>query len=278
MNRSNTYNIIPYLAGIIFLTFVFSCNPQKKIIKEPIKEKGADFLFKQLKINEIKFNCINIKFSAEVLYNKKNNSFNGSLRIRKDSAIWASISPALGIEAARILITNDSIKMLNRLDNTYFSGDYKYIKSLLKADMDFDMLQSLLIGNDFSSYENDVFKASIDGMQYLLSTVGRGKLKKYIKNSDDSLKLLTQDIWLDPDNYKITKVRIKELKENRKLEAEYSDFEKVDSSFFPKKIQFMIVDEKDKMEIIIENLKVSSSCPLEFPFNVSSKYKRVKEY
>ncbi len=279
MNKLSAPNIFIWcLSGLILLAFIFSCNPQKKIIKEPIKDKGADYLFKQLKTNEIEFNCINIKFSADISYNNSNNSFNGNLRIRKDSAIWISVSPALGIEAARILITNDSVKMLNRLGSTYFAGDFKYITSMLKADIDFDILQSLLIGNDFSSYENDVFKASVDGKQYLLSTVRRGKLKKYLKNSDDSLRILMQDIWLDPDNYKITKVRIKELKENRKLEAEYSDFVKVDTSFFPNKIQFIVVDEKNKIKIKIKNYKISSSCPLEFPFNVSSKYKRVKEY
>ena len=119
------------VAGIVIFALIISCNTQRQIIKDPIKEKGADFLFQQLKKNEFKFSGLNIKFNAEVSFNKNDNSFSGNLRIRKDSAIWISISPALGIEAFRILITNDSAKLLNRLNTTFFAGDLKYINNFL---------------------------------------------------------------------------------------------------------------------------------------------------
>lgn len=275
LSRLKTLNRNCLLAGIICSAIIFGCNPQKRIIKEPLKDKGADYLFGQLKKNEFRFGWLNIKFSAEVTFNKNSNSFSGNARIRKDSAIWLAIYPALGIEAARILITNDSVKLLNRIAQTYFCGDFKYINKLLGTNLDFDMIQSLLIGNDFTSYENDVFKASVDGKQYLLSTIGRRKLKKHLKSTDDSL-VIVQDIWLDPDNYKIVKVHMKELKKTRKLEAEYSDFAKVDSMLFPNKIRYDIVSEKDKMEISIDNSKITSSGPLTFPFNVNDKYERIK--
>jgi hypothetical protein len=263
------------LGALILLYIIIGCNPQRRIIKEPIKDKKADYLFEQLKKNEFLFEWLNVKFSATVKINKTENSFSGTMRIRKDSIIWVSLTPALGIEAARAVITKDSIKLLNRLETTYFADDFDYLNELLKADLDFDMLQSLLIGNDFSFYENNVFKATVDGMLYKLSTVNRMKLKKYIKSSADSLSLLTQDIWLDPETFKITKVHLKELKVNHKLEAEYSDFSKVDSLLFPFKLSFDASSDKEKIEILIDVSKVNTTGPLEFPFNVSSKYERI---
>lgn len=274
MNKQIAGRISFVLVGFVMLA-VLSCHTQKKITREPIKDKRADSLFSLLKQNEFKFDWLSIKFSAEVSFNKDNNSFSGNARIKKDSAIWISITPALGLEAARILVTEDTVKLINRLATTYFIGDFKYINNLLKTDLDYDMLQSLMIGNDFSSYENDVFKASIDNKQYLLSTVSRGKLKKHLKNTEDSSHIVMQDIWLDPYTYKITRVHIKELKENKKLEAEYSDFTAVDSMLFPNKVDFLIVNDKTRMEIKIENSRVSISGPLEFPFNISSKYNRI---
>lgn len=274
MNKIKKYFWWAGLAGLLWMVLT-ECNPQRKIIKEPIKDKKADYLFGQLKKNEFKFEWLNIKFSATVNIHKSENSFNGNIRIKKDSIIWISVTPALGIEAARAVITPDSVKLLNRLETTYFADDFKYINTLLKTDLDFDMLQSLLVGNDFSFYENNVFKASVDGKQYKLNTIGRGKLKKYIKTSDDTLSLLTQDIWLDPETYKITKVQLKELKENRKLEAEYSNFNLVDSLMYPFTLLYNASSEKEKVEISIKNSKVSATGPLEFPFNVSSKYQRI---
>jgi len=274
MNKERKYYFYIGLVLIVWLAMV-ECNPMKKVIKEPIKDKKADYLFEQLKKNEFKFEWLTIKFSATVKMDKTENSFNGNIRIRKDSMIWLSISPALGIEAARAIITPDSVKLLNRIETTYLAEDFTYINDMLKTSLDFDMLQSLLTGNDFSFYENNVFKSSVDGMQYKLSTVGRRKLKKYIKTSEDTLSLLTQDIWLDPETYKIIKVHLKELKENRKLEAEYSDFLKTDSLLYPMKLLYNASTEKEKVEVIIENTKVSATGPLEFPFNVNSKYQRV---
>lgn len=259
----------------LLLIALWACNPQKKIIKEPIKEKGADFLFEQLKKNEFQFDYLNIKFSANFEYKKNSNSFNGTMRIRKDSVIWMSVTPALGLEALRLLITQDSVKMLNRLDNTYFTGSFKYLNKMLHTNIDFDMLQALLTGNDFSLYQGDVFKATVDNKLYKLSTVGRGKLKKYIATTEDSLRLLMQDIWLDPETYKISKVILKELKENQKLETSYSDFQKVDSLYFPHSINFELLNMNEKTEINIDLSKVSKEGPHEFPFNVGSKYKKI---
>ncbi|MCB0807539.1 MAG: DUF4292 domain-containing protein, partial [Bacteroidales bacterium] len=99
------------------------------MIKEPIKEYGADYLFDKLKENELKFEWFSAKFNLDLIIDKKKNSFRGQLRMRKDSAIWVSFSPALGIEMARLLITEDSVKFINRINKTYFAGDYRVVNN-----------------------------------------------------------------------------------------------------------------------------------------------------
>ncbi|RYY11186.1 MAG: DUF4292 domain-containing protein, partial [Cytophagaceae bacterium] len=51
---------------------------------------------------------------------------NFNLRVRRDSAIWLSGS-LVGIEGGRALLTADSVRVINRLKNTYFAGDYAYL-------------------------------------------------------------------------------------------------------------------------------------------------------
>ncbi|HAR20844.1 MAG TPA: DUF4292 domain-containing protein, partial [Cytophagales bacterium] len=38
-----------------------------------------------------------------------------TIRIRKDSVIWISVNPALGIEVVRALITKDSIFVIDKI-------------------------------------------------------------------------------------------------------------------------------------------------------------------
>ncbi len=262
-------------ALIVLLALMFSCKTQRAIIKAPIKEEGPKYLFDQLKKNEMQYDWLSAKFAVDYIVDKKKISFKGQIRIKKDSIIWISISPALGIEMVRLLITIDSIKLLNRIDGLYFMDDFEYINRFINGVLDFNMLQSFLIGNDFSFYENGKFKASIDGQEYRLSTAGRSKLKKYVKKNRGANKIPIQNTWLNPENFKITSVMIKEVKqEGRKLTVKYSNFQTVDDQLFPHYLDFDISSEKN-IKINIQYSKVVVDVPKQFPFKIPKKYTRM---
>jgi len=138
------------------------------------------------------------------------------------------------------------------------------------------MLQAFLIGNDFTFFENGKFKASIDAKEYRLTTVGRGKLKKYVKHNEEGLKIPIQNIWLNAENFKITKVMIKEIKqEGRKLQAFYSEFNPIGEQLFPHHIDFEIISDT-KIDIGINYSKIVVNKALKFPFSVPSRFTRVQ--
>jgi hypothetical protein len=267
-----------FVLSSVFLSSVFfySCNPQKKIIKAPIKEEGADYLFEKLKKNELNFDWFTSKFSANYINKGESNSFNGQIRIHRDSVIWLSFSPLLGIEVFRMIITQDSVKFINRINNTYFVGDYDYVNKFLNTNIDFDILQSFMIGNDLSFYENGKFRASLDGDHYKLSTAERMKLKKFVRNSQEPLKILIQNIWIDPETFKIIRADVKEIrKQNLKLEANYSAFERVEGQLFPKEINFDIYAENN-IHVSVEFGKININTSQLFPFKIPPSYRQVK--
>lgn len=262
---------------IIILSLGFSaCKSTRKVIKEPIKEEGADFLFGKLKESELKFEWFSAKFSLDFVLDKKKNSFRGQIRIRKDSAIWVSFSPALGIEMARLLITNDSIMFINRISKTYFKGDYAFVNQFIGTNVDFDVLQSILLGNDLTYYENGKFRVSYDSKEYHLVTAGRSKLKKYIRTEEDAERVYIQNIFLNPETFKITKMKIKELtKESKKLDAYYQDFEATEGQLFPHHLMFDITAE-NPAEVDMNYSKIRLNTPQNLPFKIPSKYERIR--
>lgn len=266
--------ILLFFAYCSLIIVLDSCNTIRHTLKEPLKEKGADYLFENLRKHETNYKTISAKFSAELDYNGKKNTFGGMLRIQNDSAIWISITPALGIEAARLIITNDSIKLLNRFNKTFIICGYYNINYILKAGFDFDMVEALLSGNDFSYYDVDKFKAKIDNREYRLSTVNRQRIKRYVKKSNENLKILLQDIWLNPETFKITKTDINEIKENRKLNVKYSNFKEIKQQLFPETIEFVLID-KNPIKIILNYSKVTFDELQTFPFKIPSGYKRL---
>jgi len=266
----------------ILLIFVFviaaGCGSTRKIIKEPLKEEGIDYLFNKLKENELKFDQFNAKFNLEYVHNKKKTEFKGQVRIKKDSMIWVSFSPALGIEAARMLITYDSVKFINRMNKTYFEGDYNYLNDFLDTNIDFDVLQALILGNDLSHYEDGKFRASIENKTYKLATASRSKLKRYIRSHEIEPIVFIQSIWLSPENFKISQLSLKEIKkENKKLQANYSKFMELDKQLFPRVVDFDLQAES-KIEVHLVFSKITINEELNYPFNVTGKFTLITKF
>ncbi len=279
----NNLKLLKKIIYVIILFSIFSCKTSKHALNQKIQSQippillseinQTDSIIKKMADSQFDFEWFSAKFSADYEIDNNNSSFSGQIRIRKDSIIWISISK-FSIEGARILITQDSVFVINRLDNNYFKSDFNYINRFINNAIDFDMLQALIIGNDFKYYENDKFKSSFDGEIYHLSTVNRHKLKKYIKNENDRLKILVQNISINPHTFKIINLSVKEVKENNKLKISYSDFENINNQLFPAKSEISVFSEKE-IKINVEFSRITINETLGFPFKIPESYERI---
>lgn len=264
---------------LVLVLFFGACKSRKKVTQEVIKNKQlseVDSVFFAMKGAEFKFDWLKGKFSGIYTVGDKKQNFSGQFRIRYDSLIWCSIT-VMNIEVARVMVTPDSVKMLNRLGKKYFASTLDFLNDQLNTDIDFDMLQSLILGNDIPYYETDKFHLEPRKDIYQLSTIGRGKLKKYIKSEDDLSKVLIQKINIDKNTYRITKQNLKQLRNpNKKVVARYSGFTEVEG-LFPTAVEFKFIGVKN----IIVNFnfsRIEKDVPLRFPFKIPSKYERdIKE-
>ena len=273
MNRTRTIVVAALCIAAMWLT---SCSAERRVIKEPLKEAQTDYLFTKLKENELRFDWFSAKFSAEYKNKNEEHSFGGQIRIRKDSLIWITMSPMMGIEVIRLMISQDSIKFINRMNNTYFIGDYDYLNRFLNTNIDYDILQAFLIGRDLSFYENDKFRATVDDKYYKLSTTERHKLKKYVKSSEEAVKVFIQNIWLDPVTFKIVRADVREVKrENIRLEATYESFESLGSQVFPTKVNYVIYAENN-LTANAEFSRVVLDDPQSFPFKIPASFKAIQ--
>lgn len=272
MNRILTFVILA-LGATALLT---ACKSTRPMIKAPLKEEGPDYLYKKLQENEFQFEWLSLKFDASYTEKKNSTDFKGQIRIRKDSLIWITVTPALGIEMFRMEITNDSVKYFNRLKKDYFAGDFALVSRFLQIDVDYDMLQSIILGNDFQFYENNNFRASIDNFDYKLSTTDRRKIRKEAETASSDPVVLLQNIWLDPDSYKIKKIDLKEyMKDNRKLEAYYGDFQALNNQIYPSTVNYNIFTD-DVLKVRLTYNKVTINEPMAFPFAIPDNYEPIK--
>jgi len=260
---------------LVLVLLLGACKLRKNNTKNVVENSqisAVDSVFVAMKEAEFQFEWLKGKFSGIYTLDDKKQNFSGQFRIRKDSLIWCSIT-VMNIEVARVMVTPDSVKLLNRLNKKYFASNLDYLNDQLSTDIDYDMLQALILGNDIPYYETDKFELEIKNEVYQLSTIGRSKLKKYIRTEDDLSKVLVQKISIDKNSHRIVKQNLRQLRNpNKKVIAHYSEFQDYEG-LFPTSIIFKFIGVKN-ITIKFDFSKIEKNNPLTFPFKVPSKYER----
>jgi len=279
--------LLPFL---LFAITAASCKSKKNLAKHnPVTVvdttsekckmdfKSGKSLSKLMNDSELNFRYASAKFSCQLTLDSEEHSFNVSVRCRKDSVIWLSISK-LGIDAARVLITKDTVKFTMGLtQKKYFVGDFSYINQMLHADLDYDMLQALLFGNsaDFQD-DDDKLKPGRDksNCQYFLSTIRRRHVRR-IASGTETPNESYQTMWLDPATFKITTLEFTDIQAKRKFSSSYSNFKAVDKYHAPFKLLYTITAEKNiKAEISYSRININE--PQTFPFKIPPSYDRIE--
>ena len=263
----------------ILLVFLFSCKTTRKIVATPpapVKLKGEEVITVFDSVLSRQFNFEWLTAKATVDYTDKSgetNTFDVNLRVRKDSAIWISITPLLGIEAARVLINRDSLMILDRVHKKFSARDYNYLEELLKSDVNYDMIQAVIVGNYFPYLKNEKLKSMYEDEPYIiLSTLNKRQAKRVQEEKDPS-KPIIQDFWID-GNYRIAKSRITDDKKDRWIEANYKNFMDVNSELFPGNL-IVTISSASPIIIKLEYTKVTANEEFTMPFSVPEKYEKV---
>jgi len=259
---------------IVIAMVATSCSSTKRVsAKKNLKKYGFEYLRIKMKENTLSFNDLSAKLSLTYKNEKSSTSLRGQMRIREDSILWISFSPAMGIEAARLILTQDSIKFINRLNKTYFTGEYQMLDTLISTTIDYVIVQSMILGNELPYYKLDNFSVKADDNMYLLTMEKKRKVKRKIKKGKSPTNVIVEKVWLDPVNFRMRRLEMNEIgNDKKKLVVQYDDYRETEGKMFPYKIKISIFADND-IVIDVNYNKVQFGETLRFPFRIPSKYK-----
>jgi hypothetical protein len=258
----------------------FSCKKTEKITDHNKLKASDKEVINNYSTNTFNFNTISGKASLVLTQENKKNSFKITFRIKKDSVIWASITPMLGLEAARVMITPDSVFMLDRIHKTYYKNHIENINDILHIDLSFDLLQNILLANPVSiEPENKKDKIYIRRNRkeqlYFVSNAKRRKYRKAINKDKDKYNETIETVWIYPDNFKMAKFEINDFEENKYFSAKYKEYQILENQLFPKLIEYTIKNSKN-YTLTIDYTKVNINSPVSVSFNIPEKYDQIK--
>jgi hypothetical protein len=246
MNKST----IILAAGMLFL--LAACK------KELVSIKTED---RDTYIQEFDFDYFDANSKVRYQEGDKQVSGNAKIRIRKDSAIWFSVSPSLGFEVTRALITPDTIWILNRMDKEFYVFNYKEISRYFNFSVDYYLLQSMLLGN-LPRPLTDASRVAKDNEYFM------------IRQKDGTIDI---ESFVNTGNKKLETVVMKQTPSNNILMLNYEDFKETNMFLFPYLCQVNLKYSTNQGPMVttlrLEHHRAEiSNKPLKFPFTIPKKY------
>ena len=232
-----------------------------KAVTQPAAIDSATII--QNIVNRLEKQRIHFKtFSAKVKMDYDGSEGSGGatvyLRMQKDSLIWLSLTGALGIEGFRVMITPDSVKIMNKLQKIIQYRPINYLQELTEVPVDFANLQDILIGNPVY-LDSNIVSYTETGDNLLILMAG-----KVFKN------LLT----LDKSNLRLLHSKLDDVNplKNRTADITFDDYDKIDDFYFSTSRKISVA-ERAKLDVNLQFKQYDFDKPLTFPFNIPKNYR-----
>ncbi len=254
-------------AAIVFSGCNFKLNPfRRKDKANTVKEqkttssakldKEKAVILKKTQQKQATYQSFSGKAKLNATVSGSSLSLSANIRIKSGSVIWMSITAIAGIEVARVLITPDSIKLLDRINNKYIKEDFRYLHTLVSSEVNFETLESILVGTIPSTYLMGNLAVNKDTVGYILQGASTGMDYSFATNAKQQL---LRSVFSD---------RVY----NQSLNVSYNDISEIDKQDFPTVINIFSVVGQEKTEAKFTYAKIEINKELEFPFNVPRKF------
>lgn len=190
----------------------------------------------------------------------KHYDVNAFVRLRKDSVMWITINALLGIDAFRVLITPDSVKVVDKLKKTVSLRTVGYLQEVTGIPITFNELQDLLIGNPLFLDSSNISSYKKDDKS--ISLVSLGAVFKHF-------------LTVNKDDYTVQHSKLDDVDAIRARTADmtYGSYENRNNIKFST-YRRITVSEKSKLDIEMQFKQFEFNAPLSFPFTIPRNYRR----
>ena len=214
-----------------------------------------------IKKNFIDFKTFSAKIKLEIDDSKgRKPDLLANIRMIKDSAIWISISASiLNLEVFRVLITKDSVILLNKQEKEVQYRSISYLQEITEIPFNFKTLQNLLVGNPIFYSDSNINVRKFEEFLLVSSINSEFKNLLTISTSDNTLK----HSKLDDVNFA----------RNRTADFTYDSYENNNGFKFSTYRQ-IIASEKNKLDVRMNFKQFEFNKELSVYFSVPKNYKK----
>lgn len=220
---------------------------------------------KELAIKEINFKYLSTRSKINFDDGERRIGATANIRIKKDSIIWFSVTPGFGIEAARGLVTQDSLFLINKLEKNYYAYSFPELSQKLNVNLSYNVFQAALLGDMLKPVSR---RDKID----------RQEGQVLIIQDEPQFNILN---YISKETLKLDRVILQDKASTNALTLNYGDFKPLGGNVLPYS-STISAQHRNKQDLktttvaFKHNKAEFSDSPLSFPFDIPDKYDRKK--
>ena len=285
-------------------TMATGCFSLKRNAVATLPAREAEVLLDDLEAREGEWSTLGLRMESTASAMGRTGTFALNVRLAKDSVIWMSISPALGVEAARILLTPDSVQVLSKLPGArfVFQGNYTMLEKAIQAPVSFALVQDLIVGQPLMlDREVDTYVSKVQDQQYVLLTKTDRNVRKLVGSNDkniapdDSLSIMAKEkkaerilgkaeqsllvkrYWMDGETMDPVKDVIDDLLRQRTVRVRRSDFDDTEMGRLPSTVRMTAKGPEGLFDALIYTKRRRAGRAYDFPFTIPDGFERRTE-
>ncbi|NVK51802.1 MAG: DUF4292 domain-containing protein [Flavobacteriaceae bacterium] len=253
-----------FLPLLVLLLIIASCKTKSSAISNSaeIKSLSARKVSNRHIAKSFQKETIDARLKVVYKDKKTNQTLHVKLRIQKDKVIWLNVTYKGIILVARAKITPQSVSYYEKINKTYFVGDFNVLRNFLGAEVNFTQLQNLLLGQAIFDLKAQKYTAEINDNAHLLTP----------KQQQTLFDIL---FWINPAHYKLDKQELKSLEKNQVLQIGYQNYALIEGETFPKHIEIKAMENDEVTSININYTSVLFNKNIRTPFRIPNGYKQV---
>jgi hypothetical protein len=257
--RKNDLKNMLLMAGLV-LTLA-ACKSRKLVELPPVVKKDTTTNVKATNLQALKnknsnYLTLSMRGKAELDINGQSNNVSVNIRMLRDKKIWMSVTAIAGIEIARVLVTPDSLVVINRLQGLVLQQPFRYIHQYANREITFKMLQDILAGNAIDELMSE------DAA--LTSQNGRWLLKG--EKNTLGFQILFNTLL------KAAETNLNDVRTAQALKVVYGNYVNVNNTLYPTGMQLQSLSGRKTINIDFDFSKIESNVELDFSFTVPKRY------
>jgi len=250
------------VVGFVSSLTLVSCKSKAAVVgaTEKATHLRANKIIENYYNNKTDFSTLYIKANAKYSDGKQTQNVTAEIKIKKDEQILISIR-FLGITMAKALITPTAVNYYEKINGSYFEGDFSALSQWLGTDLDFNKIQNMLLGQAIDDLKSGKYTETVVGQTYRLDNALDNNTKK--------------SFYFDAEKFYVTKQEITQTIEERMIQVNYLNDIFYKEAILPSSVLIKTYQKGRKTEINLDYNTITFNEEFSFPYSVPNGYKRI---